>query len=396
MSAQPGRTAGPAKTHLRSLTGMRFFAAAGVFLFHGGAAVHVFASGTAHQTYGAAFGQAGWSAVSFFFVLSGFVLTWSARPNDTKGAFWLRRVAKVWPNHVVTFVAAALLITLVAGRTLNAADAVPNLFLVHSWIPRPSAAMSVNTVSWSLACEALFYLCFPLLLPLIRRIRPERLWAWALGVVGLTFLIALAAYALPAEPAWPVATGSLWRNWFVYLLPVSRLPEFVLGILLARIVLTGRKLPLGFGGSVALTVVAYAVASLFPGATVTMVAVTVLPLGLVIAAGAAAESEGRPTLLSGRTMVWLGEVSFAFYMCHLLVLRYGLLWLAPGTHPTPVALGLLTLAFVGTTALAWLMFVLVERPITRRVSSHLRRRAARTAGDGPARAGATDPSPAAP
>lgn len=391
---QSGRMTSPAASQLRTLTGMRFIAAAGVFLFHGGAAVQVFASASAQETYTTIFGQAGFSAVSFFFVLSGFVLTWSARPDDTRGAFWLRRAAKLWPNHIVTFVAAVLLITLVAKAPVHMADAVPNLFLVQTWIPRQSTLLSVNTVSWSLACEVLFYLCFPLLIPAIRRIRPERLWAWALAAVACTFVIALAAYALPAEPAWELGMGSLWWNWLIYLLPASRLPEFVLGILLARIVLTGRRLPLGLGGSVALAIAAYALASLFPDATVSAVAVTALPVGLVIAAGAAAEAAGRPPgFLSGRLMVWLGEVSFAFYMCHLLVVRYGLHWLAPGTYSTPVAIGLLAVLFGCTIAIAWLMFVLIERPITRGVGSYLRRRRIDAAGDGRPAVPVSEPSP---
>lgn len=375
------RTTNPDITQLRSLTGMRFVAAAGVFFFHV-AYLEAFASGNVQDTYAAIFGQAGWSAVSFFFVLSGFVLTWSTRANDTKGAFWLRRVAKLWPNHIFTFIVAALLLTQVARMPVHLSDAVPNLFLVHSWVPRQSTLLSVNTVSWSLACEVLFYLCFPLLIPAIRRIRPERLWAWALGVVMLTLLVALLAYALPTEPAWDLGAGSLWRTWFVLTLPVSRLPEFVLGILLARIVLTARRLPLSLGGSVALTISAYALGPLLFPMPVSLVAVTVLPLGLVIAAGAAAETAGQPNFLSSRPMVWLGEVSFAFYMCHFLVLRAGHNLLAEGAPlDTPLAIGLITMLFGCTIAVAWLMFVLIERPITRRVASYLRRRT--TGAEGP-------------
>lgn len=48
----------------------------------------------------------GRSALSFFFVLSGFVMTWSARPGDTATAFWRRRAAKIYPLHAVTWFAA--------------------------------------------------------------------------------------------------------------------------------------------------------------------------------------------------------------------------------------------------------------------------------------------------
>lgn len=370
---------------LPSLTGMRFVAAASVYFFHA-AYDQLFASPGGQQTYAGIVGQAGFSGVSFFFVLSGFVLTWSARPTDTVSGFWLRRACKIYPNHIVTFVAAFLLLTMVSGQTVHGSDAVPNLLLVHSWIPQPETLLSLNNVSWSLASEVLFYLAFPLLILLARRIRPERLWAWAIGTVVVIFLIPAVAYALPSEPAWGNAAGGFWRFWFTYFLPAARLPEFVLGILLARIVATGRKLPLGLGGSVALAVVAYALAPLFPG-TFPSVAITALPLGLVIAAGAAADTENRPTFMSSRLMVWLGEVSFAFYMCHWLILSYGHHWLADSAMlSTPVALALIVLLFGITIGVAWLMFVLVERPIMRSVGAYLRRRRAVPSNPRPAEA----------
>jgi peptidoglycan/LPS O-acetylase OafA/YrhL len=42
------------------------------------------------------------TGVSFFFVLSGFVLTWSARPDDIATGFWRRRIARIYPVHLVT------------------------------------------------------------------------------------------------------------------------------------------------------------------------------------------------------------------------------------------------------------------------------------------------------
>ncbi|MBJ6623429.1 hypothetical protein H4N49_35690 [Streptomyces sp. DHE17-7] len=40
-------------------------------------------------------GNAGALGVTFFFVLSGFVLTWSARDRDTAPRFWRRRLVNV-------------------------------------------------------------------------------------------------------------------------------------------------------------------------------------------------------------------------------------------------------------------------------------------------------------
>ena len=71
------------RSRLGSLTGMRFVAAAGVFLFHGILYGGFFASAHAQSVLGSVVTVAGWAGVEFFFILSGFVLTWSLRPKDT-------------------------------------------------------------------------------------------------------------------------------------------------------------------------------------------------------------------------------------------------------------------------------------------------------------------------
>ncbi|MBT2549596.1 acyltransferase family protein [Arthrobacter sp. ISL-65] len=51
-------------------------------------------------------GQAG---VTFFFLLSGFVLAWSMNPSTSKRQFYWRRFARIWPLHALTALAAVVL-----------------------------------------------------------------------------------------------------------------------------------------------------------------------------------------------------------------------------------------------------------------------------------------------
>ncbi|WNI17265.1 acyltransferase family protein [Actinacidiphila sp. ITFR-21] len=154
------------------MTSWRFsvIAALLVFLFHP-LYEHPFADKGAAHVYNAIFGQGGWVGVGFFLVLSGFVLTWPARPTDTVGRFYRRRFLKVAPNHLVTY-GAALVIFLVIGQTLGGWKTLPHLFLLHAWFPQFAIETSVNPVSWSLSVEALFSVSFPFLLRLVDRIRP--------------------------------------------------------------------------------------------------------------------------------------------------------------------------------------------------------------------------------
>src|SRR3954453_14069074 len=90
-------------TNLPSLTALRIVAASLVFLSHG-LILPIFANPGAANVYGLVAHNMGAIGVLFFFVLSGFVLTWSAKDSDTPGKFWRRRFFKIYPNHFVAYV----------------------------------------------------------------------------------------------------------------------------------------------------------------------------------------------------------------------------------------------------------------------------------------------------
>nr|WP_269323995.1 acyltransferase [Streptosporangium roseum] len=360
---------------LPSLTGMRFVAAAMVFFFHVVWLANMFGSPEAKVVLETLFGRLGFVGVGFFFVLSGFVLAWSVRTKDRTPAFWRRRFFKIYPSHLVTYVVAFLLVTLVAQQAISGEAGILNLLLLHAWFPQMDIRFSVNPIAWSLACEALFYLMFPLLMRYIRRIRPERLWAWAAGVAVVILAVPVVADLLPYQMRFPSPAVTDTAHWFIYTFPPVRMLDFVFGILLARMVMTGRKLPLGLGGSVALAVIVYALTPLLPGGY-SLGPTMVVPLGFIIAAAAANDVKELPSWLSGRVMGWLGEVSYAFYLWNALVLVYGHKLLADSQGlSTPLAIGMVALLFGVTLLLSWLLFSLVERPIMRRFATSRRRRA---------------------
>jgi peptidoglycan/LPS O-acetylase OafA/YrhL len=358
---------------LPSLTGARFIAAGMVFLFHATWQLF-FAAPEAQNTAIALFTQGGWTGVTFFFVLSGFVLTWAVRPGDTAPTFWRRRFFKIYPNHLLTFLAAFILLTTVTKATVQGRDGVLNLLLLQAWHPDLSTRISVNQVAWSLSCEALFYLSFPFLIMLIDKVRPERLWFWT--ILSAASVISMPSFAklLPSGQPFPGEGFTDWELWLVFHFPPVQMLTFIFGIFMAKVVLAGRRLPLKLGGAVALTVGAYFVAPLF-GSLYHFAAVMVVPLGLLIAAGAAADVDRQPTFLGSRLMVWLGDISFAFYMWHLLVLTYGHQWLGAGkTWNTPTAIAVLVLLFAVTLVLSWATFRFVEQPIMKRFGTSRRKR----------------------
>jgi peptidoglycan/LPS O-acetylase OafA/YrhL len=229
-------------------------------------------------------------------------------------------------------------------------EGMANILLAHSWW-RPWW-QTLDPVSWSLACEAFFYAVFPLLVLALRR----------LGARGATALAVVSALTvLPL--AW--ADAHHWMSQPISSFPAARLPEFVLGAAIARLVLLGRWRGPGLEASLALAVIGY---FLVPQVTAgyPTVACTLVGFALLIPAAAVADMHGLPSLWRHRRMVRLGELSFAFYMIHLLVLRAGTNLL--GTKPqfgVLTGLGATAAAFGLSLGLAWILYEGVERPARR-------------------------------
>ncbi|MFF2021992.1 acyltransferase family protein [Streptomyces sp. NPDC058171] len=362
----PGVRPADEPSRLPSLTGTRFVAAFLVFL------CHAFVLGYFHPETERAlrpFAFAiGWLGVEFFFVLSGFVLTWSVRAGQPARRFWRRRLAKVYPNHLVAF-AAAVGVALWWGQDLDVLTALPGLFLVHTWYPQLDVILSVNVVTWSLACDLFFYLAFPLLYAVVRRVPARGLWAAAGAVAAAVMVLpALASAWLTGSPRLPGQDMSLVQNWFLVSFPPVRMLDFVLGMIMARIVREGRWIRLGPLAAFALLSVGFAAQVWqFPG-VYSLTAPIVVPIALLVPAIAAVDVAGGRSALRGRVARWLGTVSYASYLVHYLVLIAGHRLLGAGrTWDVLPATGLLAALFAVTTLLAWALHRFVEDPGMRRL-----------------------------
>ncbi|MDB6442554.1 acyltransferase [Pseudomonas sp. 21TX0197] len=356
-----------ANVRLDSLTGFRFVAAALVFFFHASLTKIIGFNPFADQHIVAGFQRlfsvGGWLGVSFFFVLSGFVITWSARRDDTLGAFWRRRLVKIYPNHLVTFVLAMILFAV----PLTAVSAwLPNLLLVHAWVPDMSVFLSVNGPSWSLCCELVFYLAFPFLLRALWKVGEDRLWLTAgLTVCAMAvthWLIAEVVDDAPQIAEYPI---SLSQWWLAYYFPPLRLFEFVLGMLMARILMTGRWIAIPVAPTLALAAATYFLAGEMPF-IYSLSLTTVIPIALLITSLAAADVAQLKSWFRHPLMVWLGEISFGFYMVHLLIMMCVTSLLDGQRFAVVPASLILAATFCLSILGGWLLFAFVERPAMRR------------------------------
>ncbi|MEV4496198.1 acyltransferase [Micromonospora arborensis] len=351
---------------LPSLTGLRFFAAVGVILFHAFTVppITVFRDEKVNLILAFLASKMGFVALTFFFVLSGFVLTWSARDDDTPRMFYRRRFFRIYPNHVVTWAACLILL---GGAP--AWVALLNLLLVQSWVPRLEVASSVNIVTWSLSCEVFFYALFPFLLRGVQRIPRSKLWYGAMGALLTTLAMPfIAVLTMPDHPTIPVVNVSTYEFWFSYNFPIARLGEFVLGMVLARIVRERMWFRLPLWGALVILGVSYFGMLAVP-IPYGVVAAEVVPSALVVLAAATTEIRGTNRFFGSRLSVWLGNISYALFMSHAIVLYWGRpFFLGDRKFSTPVALGLVALAVGLSVLLAWLLYITVERPIARRWS----------------------------
>ncbi|GAA2358695.1 acyltransferase family protein [Streptomyces violaceusniger] len=352
------------KTRIGSLTGVRFPAIFLVFLAHVYLAVP-FSSQDAATWYFHYFGGIGKVGVSFFYLLSGFILAWSPRKNDSPVLFWRRRLTKILPMHWLTY---ALSMIIFASSAVTGTAAVLNFFMLQAWSSSPEVFGSVNAPSWSLSCLLVFYLLFPWLNRAVARIRTAYLW-WCVAAI-VAVIAALPAIVREVVSPDPMLTpqapaSSPHAFWIIQLFPMTRLLDFTLGILMARIVRTGkwigvRPLPLAL-----LLVAAYLASHQVPR-EYRLVAVMIVPLTLFIASLAASDLAGRPSLLASRPVQWLGDLSYAFFLVHWPVMMFFVKVFGTRLYTVPQAIGVMALDFTVALGLAWLLTVAVERPLVRR------------------------------
>ena len=215
----------PARKTLPGLTIVRFFAALCILVYH-----YYDRSGAHPLVVNLLSG----GFFPLFFVLSGFMLTYVARPGQTVRDFWARRFARLYPLYFVAWLGTCLVVFLTRPLGLFARRLVrygaPTLVLAQSWLP--NTIQGWNWPSWSMSTELFFWSLFPLLYPLVGRIR----WKGALliALVVVNALLAILRDSLAVPPVYLFEGTRLQSTLDQYLrhFPPMFLVQFVIGIVL--------------------------------------------------------------------------------------------------------------------------------------------------------------------
>lgn len=363
------------KPSLHALTGLRFFAAAAVFYHHLGGKF-----GWEQNRY-----SIGSLAVTFFFILSGFVLTYvyhdQLANRKQVGRFLFNRFARIWPLHFFCLLLAAGLVWFDSRLTVEPfwQKFTLNLSLLQSWTPFSDWVFAFNGVAWSISTEAFFYGLFPLLMFAGARVRNV-----AIGIAFTVVALVVVFLNYLSQSDWQM----LDYERIGHVNPIIRLPEFCCGVLAGRFFLRVRgnerpaKSPTNTNRIIwtflEILIVAAIVAlcywiteqrfrlqitnavwgSEFLGSWFRVAYPTLL---MAIAVLVFAKSDGLTSqLLSARPTIYLGEISYAFYMIHFLVLRT--INLASISYGQLSDWQIAALAFAISLGLSVLLHQLIELP----------------------------------
>ena len=133
-------------------------------------------------------------AVEYFWAVSGFVFTHVYLADmGARGRFWLARLARLWPLHLLTLMVVAVLQGIYTHTNGTAfiyhhqdlKHFLLNLGMAHYWGFQDN--QSYNGPSWSLSTEILAYAAFWVLLPALRRMPLALAAPVALAMFALVF-----------------------------------------------------------------------------------------------------------------------------------------------------------------------------------------------------------------
>jgi peptidoglycan/LPS O-acetylase OafA/YrhL len=207
----------PDRVRIDALTSLRFLAAI-VVIGHFGKKIDLFALSPKLLTSGS-------QMVTFFFVLSGFVMTlaYDSRMTSSFRAYYVSRIARIAPTD---YVALAMSAFFLFGWKDNGLDALAgNATLMQAWLPNYTSTF--NIPAWSISVEVVFYALFPFILLVLKTKRPSPLTIIlsALGLWALTQ--AVLTGLLHAESA---PRGRTFGRCLILYFPLLHMCSFFLGI----------------------------------------------------------------------------------------------------------------------------------------------------------------------
>ena len=341
---------------LNSLTSLRFFFAFAVFLSH-----LTFVKTDLEWYNWLKFNVffEGYLGVGFFFILSGFVLALNYEkkvidnPNFDKKKFYIARIARIYPLHVLTFCIMLPFVVINVWQGYFHWDiAGANLLLLQSYFPIKDFYFSINNVSWSISTEFFFYLMFPFFV----------IWLHKFPKLKYILLLIIPIIII-AEPYFK--TDLKLEKGIFYINPIIRSFDFILGIITCQLYRKVKDTNISFSkgtlielGSLLLLGIFFYfhndVARAFRYGIYYWIQMVAIVLVFAMQKGLFSK------ILQNKGLIYLGEISFAFYMIHMIVIKYGNQYLPKLNDFSKIGI-----YFIVALILSALIFEYFEKPVAR-------------------------------
>lgn len=297
------------------LTSLRFFVILLIY-FH-------------HLSYKGGLGPA---AVTFFFVLSGFIIAYSSEgrflnlDSSELKDFYIKRLSKLYPLHILTFFISIPIIYMTNFKT-NLLSTLLNIFLLQSFFPIGEQAFSFNALSWFLSDIMFFYFLTPFLLFGLHKIRARENLSLLLTLLALIFVCeASFAYMVRNHMEW-YSTG--W--WFIYISPWARILDYSAGLITGLMFISVKINSQTTAARVLFSLLEGMVLAVFASAIYFSQLIHFdsfkfgayyVPFSIILIFIFSFQKGWISWLLSRSSFTYLGSLSFTFYMLHQVIISY--------------------------------------------------------------------------
>ena len=272
----------PPRTRLVELDALRGIGALCVLIFHYSTLFHELFPQAAHVPFSFPGGN---YRVLLFFTISGFAIFFTLDRIQGVADFMANRFARLYPAYLI-----AMLLTLSVEYLAKATQLlvgpgaiVANITMLQGFAFLPE----VDGAYWTLTVEIAFYFCM------------ISMWKWV-GLKRLEPLLALWLGIRAVYGLWPDMPERI-----VMLFVLRYLPFFIIGILSYRVWSGQRNWR---------QQAPYAVIALFSVAVMETWDVTLM--ACVLLTGFAALIQGRLKWIAVSPLIWMGGISYSFYLIH--------------------------------------------------------------------------------
>lgn len=258
----------------------------------------------------------GYLAVDFFFVLSGFILTLNYHRIFGDFSFFnyrtflIKRIARIYPLHLLVLIGYLLiplsyLLTdrgIPEGEKYSLINYLMQIGLVNNW--GISSELSWNIPAWSISTEWAAYICFPVFVVLLNRIKTSYIPLLLIALNGVVFIVFLL-----------LGYDSLGQD--IQGLGLLRcLLEFFMGALICKFTQTYT-----YSNRASYLLLSLTVLSVF---LIIFNIISEIAFGSIVMAGSliAFVNLNKSAMASGlrvKPLMLLGEISYSIYLTHFLI-----------------------------------------------------------------------------